>query len=309
MENEIMSAEDLAKELEVIGDAPPASDEGGDTPTETPAEESTPAGDEAKPEGAPAASGDGAPAKPAEEQIPRWRLNQEIERRKQAEQERAQLLQRLTGGQPNPTDSKPKAEEPAAPVPPNPKDFTDYDQYLDAREKFIEAKAEHKAKQTAAEEWNRRQQEQRTQAEQNSFQDRLSKAGRAWETSVAQAVAKDPNIQSHLDAGMNIPKLAGLAAMESRDPAAVIARIGKTEGMAERIWAMSPDQQIRAIADLDAEIAQEKKGNGGPVKKPSASVPVLNPARLGNNQSSTDIFKGDVPVDTFARGLFPIPRR
>jgi hypothetical protein len=309
MENEIMSQEDLEAHIDPV-DASQAPDQpASDTPAEAPVEDSTPAGDEAAPA---AKSGDeGSPAKPAEEAIPRWRLNQEIERRKQAEAERAQLLQRLTGAPQNPTETPKPAPEAQAPVAPKPSDFQDYDKYLDAREAYIEAKAEHKAKQTAAEEWTRRQQEAQTQQQNQTFQDRLQRASRNWETSVAQAVAKDPNIQHDLDAGMNIPKLAGLAAMESEDPAALIARIGKTEGLVEKIWGQSPDQQIRTIARLEAEIAQEKKpsGNGGPVKKPSASVPAVNPARLGNNQSSVDIFKGDAPMDAFTRGLFHLPKR
>jgi hypothetical protein len=315
MEDEIMSQEDLEAHIDPVDDSQPSDEPASDTPAEAPVEDSAPAGDKAPPEAAAksgAKSGDEAPpAKPAEEAIPRWRLNQEIERRKQAEAERAQLMQRLTGAPQNPNETPKPAPEAAAPVPPKPSDFQDYDKYLDAREAYIEQKAEYKAKQTAAEEWTRRQQEAQTQQQNQTLHDRLQKAQRNWETSVAQATAKDPNIQHDLDAGMNIPKLAGLAAMESEDPAALIARIGKTEGLVEKIWAQSPDQQIRTIARLEAEIAQEKKqpGNGGPVKKPSASVPAVNPARLGNNQSSVDIFKGDAPMDAFTRGLFHLPKR
>lgn len=306
MADEIMSPEDLEKEMDPPGGESPSPEEGGDTPAEESKEDSTPTGDVAEPAKETAASGDTATPKPAEEAIPRWRLNEEIQRRKQAEA----LLQQMATSKPTaPEPPKPKPED-AAPVPPDAKTFTDYDQYMAAREKYIEDKAEWKAKQTTAQEWDRRQQEARTQAEQQSAQDRLAKASRNWDASVAAATTKDPNIQAHIDAGMRIPPLAGVHAMESEDPAALIARIGKTEGMVEKIWAMTPDQQIRTIARLEAEIAQEKKaGNGGPVKKPSATVPALNPARLGNNPSNADIFKSDVPVDVFARGLFPLPKR
>lgn len=310
MENEIMSQEDLEKELETPGSDSLSLDEGGDTLPETQTED-VPAGDV---EAETPASGDADPApisqKPAAEAVPYWRFKEELDRRKQAEAERTQLLQRLATGQPNPQDPpKPKDEE-TAPVPPDPKAFTDYDVYLDAERKYNAANAEWVSKQTVAREWTRRLQEQQTNAQQQSFQDRIDKAQRNWETSVREAVAKDPNVRADIDAAMSMPKLVGLKVMESKEHAAELAAAIGRQGLAEKLWSMSPDEQIWTVAQLEAEIAHGKKsapGNGGPVKKPSASVPVLAPAKLGNQHSSADIFHKDVEVDVFARGLFPLP--
>jgi hypothetical protein len=162
--------------------------------------------------------------------------------------------------------------------PPTPEKSPSRDSY-DDYESYIEAKAEFKASQTAAEYINRenniraqREQQARDAAnveEFRSVREEVSERG-SDEYDDFEAVTQDPDLK--------ISPVMADAILSSEDDGHVLwYHLGKNPKVAEKIYAMNPTRQVLEMGRLSASLADKKTSSApAPTRRANGNAPSSN---------------------------------
>lgn len=260
------------------------------TQTETPVTE-TPAAQPAtqgsvspsqtqEPEGGSAQQAQGEKNQHSNDFVPRWRLNEEIQKRRE--------LEARFQGQPQQQPQQPK---PASDGAPKQEDFQTY-------EEFIKAEARYEARQELA----RARQEEQKQNQAKSFEERVRKADESFTEKVYDAASKNPALLQKLQNAPSLrPDLHLYGLKEADNPVGMAEYLADNPALVIQLNQLPPEKALREMGKIEAKLANGSSGQ--PPKKPSAGIPALDAVGSGNKpgQRSGDHLTQD---DVIAR-LYP----
>lgn len=192
--------------------------------------------------------------------IPKPRFDEVNQRMHNAEAELARLR--------NPAQSQ---EQPKGP--PTQDQFASYEAY-------VRADAAYHAVEAVRNDMKVQRQQEQQQDFQRRIVNRVSEAESNWVSKVS--AASPATIQAIQAAPVSPVQSAWIQIQEADNNVAVAEFLSKNPTEMARINQMYPDQQAREIAKLDVKLA----ASGGPIQKPSATVPDLKPVGPGKGAGS-----------------------
>jgi hypothetical protein len=188
--------------------------------------------------------------------VPRWRLNEEIQKRRELESRLSQPQQ------------QPQQQKPAEPGRPKQEDFQTYEEY-------VRADARYEARQ----EYLRARQEEQQQTQAKSFEERVRKADETFSEKLYDAAAKNPALMQKLQ---NAPTLRAdlqlFGLKESETPVALAEHLADNPVLVLQLNQMPMERALREIGKIEAKLAGS---SGQPVRKPSAGIPALDAVGAG----------------------------
>jgi hypothetical protein len=177
---------------------------------------------------------------------------------------------------------------------------------FDTYEKYVDARAEFRARQTARAEFQTLIQ-QSTQAQQNKdLQDRVEKARNDWNADFYAATQKNPALLQKI---ANSPALRSdleLLVMESKARIALAEHLADNPALVVQMNQMRPDMAIRTLVEAELKLTA---ATGGPQRKPSAQAPNLDPVGGGNRSVKKNPYSQDASMEEFIFGTAPLPGR
>jgi hypothetical protein len=226
-----------------------------------------------EPEAGSAQQAQGANSQHNNDFVPRWRLNEEIQKRRELES-RFQTPPQQQPTQPKPADDgRPKQE-----------DFQTY-------EEFVRADARFEARQELA----RARQEEQQQNQAKSFQERVRKAEESFSEKLYDAATKNPALMQKLQNAPALrPDLQLYGLKESDMPVALAEHLADNPVLVLQLNQMPPERALREMGKIEAKLAGS---SGQPPKKPSAGIPALDAVGAGNkpgNKSADQLSQDDV---------------
>jgi len=198
----------------------------------------------------------GANSQHSNDFVPRWRLNEEIQKRRELEA-RFQTQPQQPPQQKPAEDGRPKQE-----------DFQSYEEYL-------EAKAAH----TARQEFARLKAEESQQNQVKDFQERVRKAEESFSEKLYDAAAKNPALMQKLQNAPTLrPDLQLYGLKESDIPVALAEHLADNPVLVLQLNQMPAERALREMGKIEAKLAGS---SGQPQRKPSAGIPALDAVGAG----------------------------
>ncbi len=207
----------------------------------------------------------------SQDTVPRWRLNEEIAKRRELESRFQQ-----------PPQQQQQPAEDQAPKRPKEADFNSFEEFEAAKESFATESAKHAARQ----EFKRLRADEARQAQGMSFQQRITKAKESFIEKVYEAEAKEPGLVQKLQ---NAPSLREeieiLGLKESDDPVSLARHLADNPNVILQLNQMPLEKALREMGRMEAKL----QGAGGqPQAKVSQMPRPMQPVGTGKAGGSKE---------------------
>lgn len=206
--------------------------------------------------------------------IPKSRFNEVIAERNRERAEKAALMQMLQQRQQQAEPQQPPQVN--APQPPKQEDFSNYEQY-------IEARAEFKAKQAAEQTWKAFQAQQQQQAQQQAEQARIQTAETNWAQKAYEASVKYSDFTEKVSNSMPLTNAYAAAVLKASPMAGDLAyHLASNPDLVARLNGMHPIDAAAELGRVEGKLA----GSPTPPKVSVSKAPKpISPVGTGKTPS------------------------
>lgn len=234
--------QDQTQDNEEIQEVPAAQPE--TTGSDTPAQDND-AGKGGAPQGA---------QQHSQDTVPRWRLNEEIAKRRELESRFQQPPQQ----QQSTEDQPPKR--------PKESDYGSFEDFETAKEVYVLQSAQYAARQ----EHRRLRAEEARQAQGMSFQQRISKARETFAEKVYEAEAKDPGLVQKLQNAPSLREELEIEGLkESDDPVSLARHLADNPGVILQLNQMPLGKALKEMGRIEAKL----QGSAGQTQTKVSQMP------------------------------------
>lgn len=214
--------------------------------------------------------------------VPRWRLNEEVQKRRELESRMAPQQPQVD------TDPRPKADT-----------YDDYNAYL-------AEDAAWNGRHAARQEFTRLRQGEQAQTQQQQVQQRAEQALQTWSAKIGDMATRDPARHARaLETLGALPVELGLSVLEDANAKELTEFFTDNPNEAYRISRLAPMMAGRELERLGTKLTA---ASGGPQKKPSAQVPNLDPVGGGSNPGKKSPYSSQSSEGDYVAATRRLPR-